>query len=113
MAEILTEGMKIVDRQNEYIIHLEKQVLELKSDVIINQGTVIDLQQKLIAAKDEQLTELKTTVVTSVEDTVKTEFKSYSDAVNQSSNCLNAGPLYDQKMLKSVVKDVVAEEDRS
>ena len=105
--------MKIVDQQNEYIIHLEKQALELKSHVIINQGTVIDLQQKLIAAKNEQLAELKTTVVTSVEDTVKTELKSHSKAVNQRSNCPNAGPLYDQNILKSVVKDVVAEEDRS
>ena len=113
MAERLAEVMRIVERQNEYIIHLEKQAQELKSDVIINQGTVIDLQQELIAAKNEQLTELKTTVVTSVEDTVKTELKSYSEAVNQSSNRLNAGTLYDQKMLKSVVKDVVAEEDRS
>ena len=39
-----------------------------------------------LSAKNEQLTELKSTIVTSVEDTVKIESKSYSEAVNQSSS---------------------------
>ena len=44
LAEKLSRN--IVNRQNEYINHLEKQCQNLKSDVIINQGAVIDLQKE-------------------------------------------------------------------
>ena len=71
------------------------------------------LQEQLIAAKDDQLNELKETVGSSVGDTFQTHLKSYSEAVHGSRNgCSSSGSgsLLDQK---SVVKDVVVEEDRS
>ena len=50
------------------------------------------------------------TVVSSVEDTVKSELKSYSAAVQESKSTAS---VIDRKVLKTVVKDVVAEEDRT
>ena len=112
MAKSLISACKIVNRQHQYILYLENQAQHLKSDVIAHQGSVVELQKELLAAKDQQLNDLKASVVTSVEDTVKAEFQSYSDIVKQSSSSV-AGTLLDQKTLKTVVKDVVAEEDRS
>ena len=60
-AKRLNEVLRIVNRQNEYIKFLEKQAQELKSNVIMNQGAVIDMQKKLISAKEEQLSNLKGT----------------------------------------------------
>ena len=112
LAKRISSVLHIVHRQNEYITHLEKQCQNLKSEVIVNQGAVIDLQKELIASKDKQLTDIKTTVVASVEDTVKTELKTYSEAVKDSCST-SSRTVYDQETLKCVVKDVVAEEDRS
>ena len=109
-AKRLNEVLRIVNRQNEYIKFLEKQAQELKSNVIMNQGDVIDMQKELISAKEEQLSNLKITVVSSVEDTVKSELKSYSAAVQESKSTAS---VIDRKVLKTVVKDVVAEEDRT
>ena len=88
---------------------------KLHSDhVIDSQGTVVDLQKELLATKDKQLDDLKSVVVASVEDTVKSELKTYSAAVKESKT-LAAGPLLnsDRNILKNVIKDVVAEGDRS
>ena len=112
LAKRLYDACKIVHRQQHYIKFLENQAQHLKSDVIAHQGNVLELQKDLLAAKDQQLNDLRASVVTSVEDTVKAEFQSYSDIVKQSSSSA-AGTLLDQKTLKTVVKDVVAEEDRS
>ena len=113
LAKSLSDVLRIVQRQNEYIVHLEKQAQELKSDMIINQGTVIDLQNELILVKDQQLNVFKTTVVTSVEDTVKSQLKSYSEAVQKTSASVASSLSLDTKTLKNVFKDVVAEEDRT
>ena len=84
----------------------------MKSEDIVNQRAVIDLQKELIASKDKQLTDIKTTVVASVEDAVKTELKSYSEAVKDSCRTCSR-TVDDQETLKCIVKDVVAEEDKS
>ena len=51
LAKKLSSVLNIVNWQNEYITHLKKQCQNLKSEVIINQGPVIDLQKELIASK--------------------------------------------------------------
>ena len=48
--------------------------------------------------------------MSSVEDTVKSELKSYSAAVQESKSTAS---VIDRKVLKTVVKDVVAEEDQT
>ena len=112
MAKSLSDVLRIVERQQQCILCLERQAQQLKSDVITHQGSVVDLQKELLAAKDQQLNDIKSSVVTSVEDTVKTEMQSYSQIVEKSCSSVY-GPLLDPKVLKTVVKDVFAEDDRS
>ena len=112
MAQRLNAVVKIVQRQIQYVDRLENVNQQLKSDMIGKQERVIELQEALIAAKEVQMVELRDTVVTSVSDTVKNQIKSYSEAVQEAGN-LAGGSLVDQNTLKTVVKDVVAEEDRS
>ena len=108
MAQQLSAAFRLIHKQIEIINKLENQTQVLKTDVI-------NVQNELISAKNEQLSELKETVVssvTSVGDSVKTQLKTYSEAVQESGN--QAGKnLLDQNTLKTVVKHVVAEEDRS
>ena len=110
MAKQLTDAVKLVNRQNQYIVSMEKQVQQLKSEVIVNQRAVIDLQKDVLTVKDQQLNEIRTSVAASVGDTVKSEIKSYCEAAQLP---WSDSTVFDQRILKSVVKDVVAEEDRS
>ena len=110
LAKQLTDAVKLVNRQNQYIVSMEKQVQQLKSEVIVNQRAVIDLQKDVLTVKDQQLNEIRTSVAASVGDTVKSEIKSYCEAAQLSGS---DSTVFDQRILKSVVKDVVAEEDRS
>ena len=110
LAKFLTDAMLLVNRQNKLIGNLRLQSQQLKTEVIGCQGSVINLQKELLAAKDQQLSALQTAVVTSVEDTVKTELKSYSEAAQ---SLRSAEAPFTQETLKTVVKHVVAEEDRS
>ena len=115
MAQRLSEILKIVYIQMDYVAHLEGELQQLKSDTIEKQERVIKLQDELITAKEGQLVELRDTVVSSVSsvsDTVKTQFQSYSEAL-QGAETLTGNTLLDHNTLKTVVKDVVAEEDRS
>ena len=55
------------------------------------------------------------TVKNAVEDSVKTEFKSYSDVAktNLPTSSLGSSPILNETTLKTVIKNVVEEEDRS
>ena len=92
LAKKLSCVLKIINWQNEYITHLETQCQNLKSEVTINQGVVIDLRKELIASKGVQLTYLKTTIadiVESVQSEAKSAqqnlTKSFSDALKSSN----------------------------
>ena len=111
LSRVLVEALRIIHRQTNYIESLEGQAQKLKSEVIVNQGAVIDLQKDMLEANRQQLTDLQANVVASVEDTVKNELKLYSDAAKTGTK--NSGVLLDKKTLTSVVHDVVSEEDRS
>ena len=77
---------------------------------------MIGLQEELIESGNNQLRELKDTVIASVGATIQTELKSCSEAVQASEmwhSSFENRTLLDQNDLKSIVKDVVAEEDRS
>ncbi len=82
----------------------------VKTQMFESQQKIIELQSELLASKNEQLDSLKASVTSSVQKTVETEFKTYSSAVVQGQ---------DQKQalvpgnLKTVVKEVVEQEDRS
>ena len=111
LSKVLADALRIIDRQSKYIESLEGQAQQLKSEMIVNQGAVIDLQKQMLEANRQQLNDLQANVVASVEDTVKNEMKLYSDAAK--TDTTNSGVFLDKKTLTSVVHDVVSEEDRS
>ena len=78
----------------------------LKCKLISCQEQNISLREELAECKAEQIEVLKTTVT----DSVKAEFKSYSSVVQQSPP---SEPTMSSSTLQSVVKRVVEEEDRS
>ena len=87
--------------------HYNKQSNEL----IDAQRKIIKLQEELLASKTVQLESVQATVKNSVEsvgDVVKAEIVSYSDAVKSSAA---AKPTAEE--LRTAVRDVVVEEDRS
>ena len=123
----LYEAVRIVNRQNKLIANLRGQAQVLKTEVIEYQESVIKLKDDLITTKDEQLrafqssvedsvkSAVEVTVKNAVEDSVKTEFKSYSDVAKTNLPTSNSGssPLINETTLKTVIKNVVEEEDRS
>ena len=56
---------------------------------------------------------LETTDVSAVQDSAKTEFNSYSDAVKSNLSKMNSFSDLNEATLWNVVKSVVKEEDRS
>ncbi|KAL5272549.1 hypothetical protein ACHWQZ_G000676 [Mnemiopsis leidyi] len=128
MAKLLSTAFSIVKSQETVIQNLETNLEEyycelsdaaaenkkLKSEcaleVVDLQRDVVKLQRELISEKEKQLSDLRATVVASVEDTVKAEFKSYSSVVQKTQP---PSPVIAPSTLKSVVRTVVEEGDRS
>ena len=107
----------VCSRSFEYMDFLMKTVesyrtacTNLQSQLIENQQTLIKVQKELSDCKSEKLESMENVVKSSVADSVKEEFKSYSSVV---SNSQPTAPVICQKALTSVVKSVVEEEDRS
>ena len=66
------------------------------------------MQQELVSSKAEQLSTANDVTKTTVEESVKSEFKSYSSVLGQ-----NKLSEFSSKDIKNVVRTVVEEEDRS
>ena len=62
----------------------------MKNELIESQQSIIKLQSELLDRKSEQLDSLKVAVKSSVADSVKAEFKSYSTVVQSSCPQNNA-----------------------
>ena len=112
VAKCLHGALLLLDMQNKTIGNLLSSTGELQNQLMGCQRSVIQLQEQLIESKDLQLQSLKTTVKSSVEDTMKAEFKSYSAAVEKGQCQSNRNPLMPDT-LTAVVKTVVEQEDRS
>ena len=110
IAEYLSHALDFVSQFVDSIRDLKNSNSELKSQIIEAQKSVIETQTELSVCKTEQLDSLKKTVQTSVEDSVKAEFNSYSAALKSN---LPQEHTISSKTLKHVVKSVVQEEDRS
>ena len=135
LASRLCEALKLIDGCQKKIVKLNDSYQQLDEASMINydetakltkelervkgkaatevvdlQREVVTLQRDLLAEKDRQLTELRTSVVESVETTVKEGFKSYRDVLQESCKAPSSKLQAD---LKTVVKSVVEEEDRS
>lgn len=104
----LGEARDIMCRQREMIESLKEVIGTLKTEALGDKSTVINLQGELLERKEEQLASLQTAVRTSVQD-VKTEILTYSDALKMSTTAAAITP----GAFKTVVKEVIAEEDRS
>ena len=110
---MLFDGIQLVYQQETLIKELQENARNMMAETINCQSSVIKLQEELIAAKNIQVAEIKSSVQSSVESAV---VKSYSEAVNavkSASTPPSEGPVLNQETLKTVVKQVVAEEDRS
>ena len=94
-----------------HLIALRDNLTELHDnpDLIASQRQVIALQAELLQCKNDQLQTLQTTVKTSVEDTMKTEMKSYSQILQKHV----PQPTIANETVKTIVQTVVQEEDRS
>ena len=84
----------------------------LKTQLIGSRGHVIQLQGKLLESKDEQLSSLQKDVQSAVQETVKTEIRSYGDAVKKNLTT-NPPVSIPPQTLKRVVQNVIEVEDRS
>jgi hypothetical protein len=96
---------------------LKAELSSTKKQLIENQKCVISLQEKVIDCKEQQLEAVQTavrTVKTTVEDSVKEQFKSYSDAAQENVMVVHSdGPSLTPQVLKDVVQSFVQQEDRS
>ena len=86
LVSLLHESFHLVRYQNEKLQQMKAAQTATKNKLIENQQWVISLQEQVIDCKEKQLQAVQTTVKSSVEDSVKEQFKSYSDAVNQRKN---------------------------
>jgi hypothetical protein len=110
LVPLLTESFHLVRFQNEKMKQLKAELSSTKSQLIENQKWVISLQEKVVDCKEQQLAAVQTAVKTTVEDSVKEQFKSYSDIVQV---CQPESPSLSPEVLKKVVQSVVQQEDRS
>ena len=108
LASLFVDALHFMSKEYDQLTDMKNSSEELKTELITCQKNVIQLQSELLVNKTEQLQSLQTTVKTSVQDTVKAEFVSYSAAV-QKTQTLVLAPDH----LKTVVRNVVEEEDRS
>jgi hypothetical protein len=111
---LFTESYHLVRFQHEKMKQLKAELSSTKSALIENQKWVISLQEKVMDCKEKQLEAIQTAVKTTVEDSVKEQFQSYSDAVQENVMvCQPQTETVAPEVLKQVVQAVVQQEDRS
>ena len=114
LAVLFAESYHLVRFQHEKMKQLTAELSSTKSQLIENQKWVISLQEQVIDCKEQQLKAVQASVKTSVEDSVKQQFKSYSEAVQENVMvCQPEGQSVTPEILRKVVQSVVQEEDRS
>ena len=112
VVNVCIRALHFVGHLMDNVENLKNASSSLQNRLIESQQQVISVQEELSECKTEQLETLKKTVKSSVVDSVKAEFKTYS-AVVQSSQSVQSEHVISKDILKTVVKDVVDEEDRS
>ena len=108
LASKLFDALIFLKNRNDMLKQVKSETEALKTGLIGSQQNVIGLQSELLASKTEQLETLQATVKTSVEDTVKAEFVTYSAIVQK-----NHAKTLEPERLNSFVKQVVEDTDRS
>lgn len=113
LTEESAELQEKLEESMETSVHLSQasgETLVLQQKLLDSQETVVQLQKQLLDSKEEQLRAVTTSVKTSVQETVKEEFKTYSSVVKSGQQQMT--PVTPTNIV-SVVKKVVEEEDRS
>ena len=110
MAVKLLDALVYNSKQNDMIRDMRDGAAVRKNQLIDAQAAVIRMQSELLESKNQQLQMLQTTVKSSVAETVKAEFVSYSAAAKKNQS---PSPPIAPETLTSVVRKVAEEEDRS
>ena len=110
MCHWLEGARDIMCRQQQMLENFKDLVSTMKTEAIGDKSNVIKLQGKLLECKEEQLASLQTAVRATVQDSVKTEMKSYGDVLRGSTP---AAATISPATFKKVVRDVMKDEDRS
>ena len=114
IAGILHSALLFINKQSECVESLKNDVSKLRVDLIESQRSVVKLQDQLLNEKDVQGQAIKQTVSSSVQESIKQEFRSYSEvAAAHTEASASQSVSITPETLKSVVKSVVESEDRS
>jgi hypothetical protein len=114
LAMLFVESFHLVRFQHERMKQLKAELSSTKTQLIENQKWVISLQEKVVDCKEKQLEAVQTAVKVTVEDSVKEQFKCYSDVIQENVMvCQPESPSISPTVLKEVVQSVVQQEDRS
>ena len=110
LASLLCRSLHYMDELMNYVKSCRNVSIAAQERLIESQKQVISVQAELSDCKNELLDTLKETVKSSVVDSVKAEFQTYSSIVENSQP---REQVISSETLESVVKHVVKEEDRS
>ena len=110
LIDIVNNSLCYLNELVELTTDFRLTTKSMKNELIESQQSIIKLQSELLESKSEQLESLKVAVKSSVADSVKAEFKSYSSVVQSSCPQNNAISTVE---LQKVVENVVQQEDRS
>ena len=86
MTPLLLDSLRILNAITESSADFRCATKCMKTELMETQQKVISLQSELLANKNDQLNALKIAVKSSVEDSVKSEFRSYSSVVQDAGN---------------------------
>ena len=110
IACLFGRSCQYVGELMDYVKQLRNAISSAQNNLIESQKQVISVQAELSNCKTELLGTLKETVKSSVVESVKAEFQTYSSIVENSQP---KEQVISSETLQSVVKHVVEEEDRS
>ena len=112
-AAFFSESFHLVRFQNDNLKKMKNRLSSIKDQLIENQKLVISAQESIIDCKEKQLQKQLQAVQTVVKDTVESQFKSYSDTVQENVMVCQPESSVTPETLKEVGKSVVQAEDRS
>ena len=110
LASLLCRSLHYMGELMDYVKSSRNVATAAQHRLIESQKQVISVQAELSDCKTELLDTLKETVKSSVVDSVKAEFQTYSSIVENSQP---REQVISSETLETVVKHVVKEEDRS
>ena len=113
LVVLLNDSFHLARFQNEKLQLMKMALTTTKNKLIENQRWVISLQEQVIDCKEKQLQAVQTSVKSTVEDSIKEQFKSYCDAVQE--NVMVCKPESDSmspETFKEFIRSVTQEEDR-